>query len=168
MADKPIQIVSGNLTEIEATVISAGAGNAGDVVALDAAGKLDNSVLPTGIGADTALVEASEDLAAGDFVNIHDVTGAWRARKADASAIGTRAHGFVLAAVTTGNDATVYFEGTNNQLSSLTPGDYFLSETAGAITQTAPTTSAAIVQRVGVSLSATTLNAEIGEPVVRA
>lgn len=168
MADKPLHLISGNITEKEATVVSAGAGDAGEVVALDAAGKLDPSVMPTGIAPDTALIQASENLAAGDYVNLHDVGGAWRVRKADASAIGTRAQGFVKAAVTSGQNATVYFEGSNDVLSALTPGTYFLSETAGAVTQTPPTTSGSIVQEVGVSTSATVLNTEIALPIVRA
>jgi hypothetical protein len=168
MADKPLHLISGTITEKEATVVSAGAGDAGEIPALDAAGKLDPSLMPTGIAADTALIQASENLAAGDLVNLHDVGGAWRARKADASAIGTKAHGFVKAAVTSGQNATVYFEGSNDVLSGLTPGTYFLSETAGAITQTPPTTSAAIVQEVGVSTAATVLNFEVQRSVVRA
>lgn len=167
MADKYIANVAGVLTEVEATVVSAGAGDAGEVVALDGTGKIDNSVLPTGIGADTALIEASENLAAGDFVNIHDSTGP-KVRKADASAVGTKAHGFVLAAVTSGQDATVYFEGTNDQVTGLSIGDQFLSETAGAATATAPTTSSAIVQRVGVAISTTAINVEIQQPIVLA
>ena len=51
MADKYIKNNSGQLAEVEATVTSAGAGNAGDIVALDGSGKLDTTVLPTGIGA---------------------------------------------------------------------------------------------------------------------
>ena len=53
MADKVLQVhPSLNIPyEVEATVVSAGAGNAGDVVGLDATGKIDVSVLPTGIGA---------------------------------------------------------------------------------------------------------------------
>jgi hypothetical protein len=46
MADKPLQIVSDIPTEVEATVVSAGAANAGELVALDANGRLDESLLP--------------------------------------------------------------------------------------------------------------------------
>ena len=34
---------------------------------------------------------------------------------------GKEAHGFVLSAVTSGNNATVYFEGTNTVVTVLTP-----------------------------------------------
>lgn len=165
---KPLELINGIPTEVEAIDASTGAGDAGKLIQADATGKLDESFLPPGIGADTGAIQASENLAAGELVNIHDVGGAWRVRKADASAVGTKADGFVLAAVTSGNLATVYFEGTNDELSGLTPGTYYLSETAGGVTQTPPTTSGAIVQKVGVSVAATSLNVELGETYVRA
>jgi hypothetical protein len=167
MADKYIYINAGTLTEREATVTSAGAGNAGDIVALDAAGKLDNSVLPVGIGADTASIAASENLAAGDLVNIHNSTGA-KVRKADATTAGKEAHGFVLAAVTSGQNATVYFEGSNTQVTGLTPGVLFLSTSPGVATGTAPSGSGNVVQRVGVATAATSLNFEGSQPIVLA
>ena len=72
--------------EVEATVTSTGVAEAGDVVALDANGKLDMSVLPTGIGADVAIILASENLGAGDFVNIYNNAGTANVRLADATA----------------------------------------------------------------------------------
>jgi hypothetical protein len=74
--------------------------------------------MPTGIGADTASITASEALAAGDLVNIYDSTGA-KCRKADASTSGKEAHGFVLAAVESAASATVYFEGSNTQVTGI-------------------------------------------------
>ena len=113
--------------------------------------------MPTGIGPDTVTIEASENLAAGDFINIHDSSGP-RVRKADAS--NTRpANGFVLAAVTSGQSATVYLSGRNTELTSLTPGTrYYLSATtAGAVTATAPSASGELVQYLGAVDSATSL-----------
>ena len=165
MADKYLRNNAGTLTEVEATVTSAGAGNAGDMVALDSAGKLDNSVLPVGIGADTATIVASEALAAGDFVNIYNDTGA-KCRKADATTAGKEAHGFVLAAVSSSANATVYFEGTNNQISGATPGNQFLATSAGGFSATAPSASGNVVQRLGVAISATSMNVEIQQPIV--
>ena len=49
MAQKALQLVNGKITQVEATVVSAGAGDAGEYVALDSSGKLDVSVLPTGV-----------------------------------------------------------------------------------------------------------------------
>ncbi len=166
MAKKYLEISSGRTKEREVTVTSAGAANAGDMVGLDATGKLDNSVLPTGIGAETKILPASEDLAAGDFVNAWEDAGTLSVRKADASTQGKQADGFVLAAVTTGNDATVYTAGINDQLSGLTGGPtMFLSATTpGDATATAPTASGNIVQTIGTRLSATEIAFEPGEP----
>lgn len=167
MADKYIYLNSGVPTEKEATTTSAGAGDAGKVVALNSSGDIDVTMLPSGIGADTALIEASENLAAGDFVNIWNNSGAM-VRKADATTAGKEAHGFVLTVVTTGNDATVYFEGTNNQVSGATPGPVYLSTTAGLFTSTPPSGSGNVVQRIGVAVSATEINAECGQHYVLA
>lgn len=167
MADKYLYNNAGTTTEREALVTSAGAGDAGKIPALDSNGRLDTSVMPTGIGADTATIQASENLAAGDLVNVHNSGGA-RVRKADATTSGKEAHGFVLSAVTSGNNATVYFEGRNNQVSGLTPGLQFLATTAGLTTGTAPSGSGNVVQRVGVAVSATELNFEAQPPIVLA
>lgn len=162
---------SGINQEIQATVVSAGAGNDGDIVALDASGRIDNSVMPVGIGADTATIQASEALAAGDLVNIHDVSGP-RVRKADASAAsaGRSVDGFVLASVASGANATVYFEGTITGLSALTVGSrYFLSgSSAGAATATRPTTSGHSVQYIGKAISATAISFEPDAPTILA
>lgn len=168
MADKYIFNNAGTLTEREGQATSAGAGDAGKIPALDGAGKLDNSLMPTGIGADTASVPSTENLAAGDLVNIYDAAGTASVRKADASASGKAAHGFVLAVVTSPANATVYFEGSNDQVSGLTGGIQYLSTTPGLSTNTAPSASGNVVQRVGVATSATSLNFEPGEPIVLA
>jgi hypothetical protein len=167
MADKYIYNNAGTLTEKEAKTTSAGAGDAGKVVALDAAGKLDTSFMPTGIAADTASITASEALSAGDYVNIWNSTGA-KARKADATTAGKEAHGFVLAAVSNGASATVYFEGTNSSVTGQTPGVVFLSITPGAGTTTAPSASGNVVQRIGFASSATAVNFQSQEPIVLA
>jgi hypothetical protein len=169
MADKFLRNNSGTLTETEATVTSAGAGNAGDIVALDSTGRLDESVLPVGIGADTALILASEALSAGDFVNVYSNAGTANVRKADGTAAGKPADGFVLAAVSSSANATVYFEGTNTQCSGLTPGQQYLSgSTAGAAVSSAPSGAGKVVQKIGVAISTTALNFERGEPIVLA
>lgn len=165
MADKYIYHDAGRLKEKEAVVSSSGATDAGKIPALDATGRLDETMMPTGIGADTATVSASEALSAGDFVNIYDDVGTPKCRKADA-ATNKPAHGFVLSAVTAGNDATIYFEGSNTQVTGMTAGRVYLSgSTPGAATNTPPTTSTYIVQCVGVAVSATHINVELGEPI---
>lgn len=165
---KYISNSAGTLTEVAATQTSAGAGNAGDIVALDASGKLDTSVMPTGIGADTAVIVASEALSAGDLVNIWDSAGTTKVRKADATTAGKEAHGFVLSAVSNAANATVYFEGSNTAKSGLTGGKLYLATTAGGTTSTAPSGSGNVVQIVGFATSATVLNFQSGTPIVLA
>lgn len=158
---------AGTITEVASLQSSAGAGDAGKIPALDAAGRLDNSMMPSGIGADTASVTSSENLAAGDLVNIWNSTGA-KVRKADATTAGKEAHGFVLSAVTSPAAATVYFEGSNTGVTGLTPGPQFLSTTAGIATATAPSGTGNVVQRVGFATAAAALNFQAGIPIVLA
>jgi hypothetical protein len=169
MADKYIKNNSGQLAEVEATVTSTGATEAGKIVALDGSGKLDVSTLPTGIGATTKVAATTENLSAGNLVNLFNDSGTIKARKADASN-GRRAHGFVLTGVTSPNNATVYLDGTITGLTGLTPGAaYYLSgSTAGAATATAPTTSGYISQEIGIALSATEINFEEQQPITLA
>ncbi len=168
-ADKYLYNNAGVLTEKSATQSSAGAADAGKIPALDDSGRLANSMMPVGIGADTAAITASENLAAGDFVNIYNDTGTAKVRKADASTAGKYAHGFVLDAVTSGNPATVYFEGPNTQVSGVTPGEVFLSATTpGGFTSAAPTGAGKVVQKIGVATAATNINFEWLQPIVLA
>lgn len=169
MAQKFIANVAGTKTEVEVTTASAGAGDAGKAIGLDSSGKVDPSMMPVGIGADTASIVASEALSAGDLVNLWDDGGTIKVRKADASN-GRRADGFVLAAFSSSATALVYFEGSITGLSGLTlGGTYFLSgTTAGAITTTAPSTAAHIVQEVGRARLATALVFEPQQPLTLA
>ena len=169
MADKPIQLVNGKLTQVEGTVVSAGAGNAGDIPALDGSGKLDVSVLPTGVGPNVKVILASENLGAGKYVNIYDNAGAPNARLADNSN-SREAHGFVKDAATSGNNATIYFEGTNDDLSGLTSGARQFLASAGGVTATPPTFAggAQISQLVGTAISATEIDTDIDDCVVLA
>lgn len=151
------------------TIVSAGAGSSGKLTQLDATGRLDTSVMPVGIGADTAQIVASEALAAGDCVNVWNNAGTANLRKADGSTSGKEAHGFVLASFASSATATVYFEGTNTQVTGLTPGVQYLSAaTPGKTTSTAPTTSGGVVQVVGFAVSATAMNFQSELPIVLA
>ena len=166
-AKKFLRLVNGVLTEIFGVQASAGAGNAGDLVSLDNSGRIDNSMMPVGIGADTATITASETLAAGNWVNVWNDSGA-KVRKADATTAGKEVHGFVLSAVTSGNPATVYFEGTNTQVTGQTPGPVYLQTTAGTGGTTIPSASGNVVQQIGVAVSATAVNFERSAPVTLA
>jgi hypothetical protein len=162
MADKYLKLVSGIPTGTEATISSAGAGDSGKIVALDTSGLLSITMMPVGVTADVRLVVASENLAAGDLVNLWNDGGTLKARKAIATGLGTRASGFVLSAFSTSATATVYIKGNNDQLSGLTAGDFlFLSATAGLVTATAPTTSGQVAQQVGQAITATSATIDI-------
>lgn len=145
--------------EQAATQVSTGATNAGDVVALDDAGLLDLSLFPPSIGPETVVVPASENLSAGNLVNLYNASGTTKARKADASTTKP-AHGFVLAAVTSGNNATVILiPAVNSALSALTAGsEYYLSDsTPGGVTNTEPSGAGKISQKLGIAKSTTEL-----------
>lgn len=167
--DKYLKNSGGLPTEQAASQSSAGAGDAGKIVALGSDGRLDLSMMPTGIGPDTATIVASEALSAGDLVNIWNDAGAFRVRKADASTTGKEAHGFVQSGVAMSANALVYFEGPNTQKTGLTAGVQFLSVTTPGDTQaTAPTGAGQIAQRVGFATSATALNFQSFPPIVLA
>jgi len=128
-----LALVSGKVKQIFATAVSAGAANADNIVALDSTGKLDMSVMPAGIGANTQVIDASEALSAGSFVQIYANAGAAGVRLADASS-GREANGYVLAAVANAAAATVYpLDGVNSALTGLTPGGTYWLGNAGAV-----------------------------------
>jgi hypothetical protein len=163
--NKYLELSAGRLKERAGTQSSGGAGDANKLVALDSAGRLDQSVMPTGIGADTRTITTSEALSAGDFINVHDSTGV-KVRKADATAEGKEAAGFVLSAASSGASALVYFEGTVTGLTGLTIGArYYLATTAGGVTATPPSGVGNVVQYLGVAVSATEISFEPGDPV---
>ena len=163
MAEKFLQLVGSTPTVKEAKQTSSGVPDAGRILALDDTGHIHISVLPTGIAADIEMIEASENLSSGNFVNIWNDGGTAKVRRADGSMAGKHAHGFVIESFTTGQTASVYFEGRNAQLSGLTPGDVYLSTTPGEATGTAPSGSGQIVQKLGVAVSATSVNVEVGQ-----
>ena len=158
---------TGRATEESTLAVSAGAGSAGRVPELDAGGKLDQSLMPSGIGADTASITASEALAAGDYVNIWDNAGSVRVRKADANSLGKPADGYVLAAVSNAAVALVYLEGQNNQHTGLIGGTrYYLSATVpAAVTATPVTGTGRTHQYIGKALNATTIGFEADDAI---
>ncbi|WP_066918137.1 hypothetical protein [Methylobacterium sp. CCH5-D2] len=163
---------TGDMAEYAGATASTGAASVGEVIVADASGRLDPSWLPSGVGPENEVIVTSEALVAGDFVNVYNNAGTATCRKADASASGglaKRAHGYVLAAFASGAAATVYTDGKNNQVSGLTGGEAFLSDTTpGKATNTAPTGSGKIVQSLGVAVSATELNTNFGRPILLA
>lgn len=144
-----------------------GAASAYQIPGLNASGQLDITMLPSGIGSDTAVIPASEALAAGALVNVWTNSGAVAARNADNSTPTKAAMGYVLSAVASGAQATVYFSGVISGLSGLTPGQqYYLGSVGGLIPVTAlPTTAGTLTQAVGVAVSATQLQLILGTQI---
>jgi hypothetical protein len=165
---KFIKLNNGRLTEevVESLAQTTGAADADILVRTGTDGKLDPSLMPSGMGADVLTVTASENLSAGDFVNVHS----GGVRKADAATAGKEADGFVLDAVSSGQPATVYFEGRNTGLTALTVGArYYLSAaTAGAATDTPPAASGNVVQFLGRASEATSIAFEATDGVILA
>lgn len=165
MAEKFLKVENGRTTEKEAITSSAGAADSGKLVGLDGGGRLDPSVMPVGIGADVKALELTEDVSAGDYVNIFDDAGTPKARLADQSN-DRAAHGFVKAAGLTGETVNVFFEGPNSGLSSLTAGARYYLASNGDITNSAP--AAGLLQFLGVAIDDTQINTDISDVIVRA
>jgi hypothetical protein len=128
-------------------------------------GRIDTSVLPAGVGVDTASIVASEGLSAGNWVNVYDNAGTAGVRRADSGA-GRPANGFVLESYDATDPARVYFEGFNTAMSGLTPGIVYLSATTpGGSTNTAPSGSGQLLQILGTAYSATTVYFKPERPV---
>ena len=166
-AQRFLTLIAGRIRQMAAVVISTGAGNDGDIVALDAAGKLDPSVLPVGVGMNTVPATATEPLAAGDLVNLYNQAGSIAVRKADATTEGKECSGFVKAAVANGAVATVYTSGNVlSGLTGLTPGArQFLHKVSGLRVETPPSSAGNIVQMLGIASSATSMVFEPEEPI---
>lgn len=126
-----------------------------------------NGVQWVAVAADVTPITASEALAAGDWVNVWNSSGT-KVRKANATAAGKEAVGFVLAAAASSAIAYVYFDGTNTGVTGQTVGKVFLSTTAGSGTTTAPTASGNVVQRIGTAVSATAVKFAVGDAITLA
>lgn len=150
-----LNVVAGKQKQIAAIVTTA----IDSIVSTDSTGKLDISLMPVGVAAETISLITSENLVSGDFVNIYNNSGTITARKADATTSAKPAHGFVLANVTSPASCTVYaVSNTNTALTGLTIGsDYYLSTTPGTITTTAPSTAGNIIQPMGRAHSTTAI-----------
>lgn len=167
MADKFIDVVNGAMTQKNPLTTSTGVPDANRMVQTGSDGKLAESLMPAGVAADVKVVVAAEALSAYDLVNIYNDAGTWKARKADASN-GYEAHGYVKESYSLAADATVYKDGSVAGQTGLDTGPIYLSETAGAATQTAPSTSGSIVQQVGFVTGATEFDFEYSQPITLA
>lgn len=136
MTQKFLARIGGKTVQVEAIDVSSGVSDAGLIPALGSDGRLSPTMMPPGIGAETQLITATENLAAGSFVNIFSDSGDLAVRLADNSN-GRPADGYVQTAVLMAQDALVYpLDGVNANLSGLTPGVEYWLGTAGGVTAT--------------------------------
>ena len=156
-ANSFLTVVNGITKRLTALVTSAGVADANKIVMTDGSGRLDVTVMPLGIGQESTVRNAGENLTAGDFVWFN---GSGLAVKADNTA-EKPADGYVTSSVTSGQPATVFRKGTNASLSGLTAGTRYWLGTAGGVTTTAPTAAGSIVQILGVANSTSEINFDI-------
>lgn len=154
------------LTQVTPATVG-GSSSAGQIPALNSAGQIDSTMMPSGTGIDSVAVTASVAISAGNFVNLDNNSGALSMQLADCST-GLQADGYVLAAVAASASGTVYLNDQNTALTGMTPGTTYYLSTAGGISTTPPTTSGYINQVVGKSLSATALQFRTSQPVTLA
>ena len=158
---------NGRFTEV-ATATAGGTGNEGLIPTLGAAdGRLADTMMPLGIGADTVVLPTSENLSANDVINIYNASGTMTARKADAGTNKYQAHGYVKAATTSPANATIYRKGE-------CPGTFdaadagklvFVSATPGAATVTPVTGTGKLHQVIGSVSSTTGFNFDVEVPI---
>jgi hypothetical protein len=175
-----VQLVQGHHTEVLAVVTSDGSADEGRIPALDAAGKLDDSILdrtvvsrgavdagktpkfgpdgkldktalPEGVGADITVVVSTEELAPGAWVNFDTTTNTVR----NASANGREVNGFVREGVAAKAEAHVYTSGRNTAVVGQTLGPVFLATAAGQGTSTPVEGKGLLSQRIGTAITPT-------------
>jgi len=123
--------------------------------------------IESGVEGISALNNTGSQIDKGKAVHLKNNAGTLECELADASDNTKPCHGFAAANIPNSQSGTILRDGVMTDLSGLTPGaDQWLSETAGAITETVPTTSGAINQVVGQAISTTSFEIDI-EPEVR-
>ena len=162
------QLENGQEQYIAPVKSSTGSADAEKIVALNNSGKLDLTMMPDGVGAETEVYPASEALSANDLVNIFDDSGTLKVRKAVASDINKSAAGYVKDNVNSGADAAVYFEGRLQGLTGILPNTtYYLSSTqAGKYTSTPPVADGTIYQPVGTGIKTDQIRFEQGKVIL--
>jgi hypothetical protein len=116
-------------------------------------------------GHEYSVLPCSENLVAGDYINVWLDGAVNRVRKASANDVDHEAHGFVLVSYTSGASAAVYFTGNNTGVTGQIVGPVFLSLTPGLGSNVPPTGIDRIVQRVGIAASSTQVTFNPQQPI---
>lgn len=119
----------------------------------------------SGVSIKTIDYETSEVLEPGNLVTLYKELGITKCKKAIATSLDTKALGFVKNTFNIGQVANIYQSGINEYLTSLTINKpYYLSETlAGTISELIPVLPNSIIQKIGDSISETSININIEE-----
>lgn len=118
---------------------SSGVPSANQILATATDGKIDPSFLPPGLEIQVETAVATEDLLAGDFVNIYDNMGTNGVRKAIANDVDRLANGFILDNFLASETASIYTKGINTSVAATKGKKSFLSvDIAGNSTEIAP------------------------------
>lgn len=167
-----IDNTTGLVKEVAALDVATGASDSGLIIALDSSGRIPVGFLPTGIGQDTLIAPASEAISAGAMLNLWydaaNTTVKWRNADKATAAGAKEAHAFANAGYASGANVTGIFEGRVTGLTGLTPGVRCWLGNAGAVTQTPTTTAGESLQRLGIATSATQMDFEKSDPIIRA
>jgi hypothetical protein len=156
--------IAGVLQQATAIGASAGVADANKIVATDATGRVHSSLMPSGIGADTSSLTATEAIPAGSYVNIWLNGGTPSIRLADNSN-NRPANGFVLTAVANAATGTVYRTGRNTGDGSALGVRYLGTAGQSIAAASLPTAAGSIVQVLGVSDSSG-VTFEFDEPIL--
>lgn len=157
---------TGKTTEVAGLQATAGAGSAGEIVALDAAGLIPVAMMPSGIGAEQVTVTWAENVSANDLINVYLDTATWKGRKADGGTNKYPAHAFAVASGTAAGTGLVQYEGLIAGATSVLTGKLYLSTTApGGWQQTIPA-GPGLHQVVGLANSGTSWYFQPQEEIV--
>lgn len=160
---KILALINGIISQYTPIQTSAGAGSAGAIPALNAAGQIDSTMLPA---SNSISFTASEAIAAGALINLWSNAGTINIRNADQTATGKQADGYAPSAIASAATGTVVLsDGLITGLSGLTVGSQYWLGTAGGVTTTPPSTAGYISQYVGKALTTTELDFVIGTVV---
>lgn len=162
---------TGRTTERISADASAGVADAGRIVALNADGEIDFSMLPEGV-ANVEIIEAGEAIAANSLVEVYDDAGTPKVRPASANAANLQpAVGWVDAAYVATDLVLVFFDGQVTG-AGFTPGQriYLAASTpADGTVTTSPVSGAGFAhQFIGKAVSATLFNFEPDDPIILA
>lgn len=139
-----------------------GAGAAHKRGQLNALGQWDESMFPAGFGEEVQAYPCSENLSAGNAVQLWNDAGTVKVRKADN--VGKPADGYVNQAYTSGQSANMYKEGIV-AVTGATVGPVFLGTNGGYLYTNGPADADGVVhQSLGYATSSTTISWDKGEP----